>query len=47
MTMTTEERTAKLAKWFSRAEAALTRKEGQKALKKAEKHYRKLKHEPK
>ena len=40
--MTPKERFLKLMKWFQRAEEATTREEAQKALKKAEKHKRKL-----
>ena len=41
-TMTPSERFQKLLKWFQRAEEATTREEAQKAIKKAEKHRRKL-----
>lgn len=40
--MTQTERLAKLAKWLVRAEEATTREQAQKAIKKAEKHRRKL-----
>ena len=40
--MTPTERFQKLVTWFQRAENALTREEAQKAIKKAEKHQRKL-----
>ena len=40
--MTPAERFQKLMKWFKRAEEATTREEAQKAIKKAEKHRRKL-----
>lgn len=40
--MTPTERFQKLLKWFRRAEEATTREEAQKAIKKAEKHRRKL-----
>ena len=36
------ERFLKLMKWFQRAEEATTREEAQKAIRKAEKHKRKL-----
>ena len=40
--MTPAERLQKLMMWFQRAEEATTREEAQKAIKKAEKHRRKL-----
>lgn len=40
--MTTAKRLSKLTKWLFRAEEATTREEAQKAIKKAEKHRRKL-----
>ena len=40
--MTPSERFQKLMKWFQRAEEATTREEAQKAIRKAEKHRRKL-----
>ena len=43
--MTPTKHFLKLMKWFKRAEEATTREEAQKAIKKAEKHTRKLKGE--